>query len=120
MHRNVIIHVYQRFIHYSRLLINKLLFEIEKLSGRSTTVRRKLIDNVTFQTTLQKDSEIISLKVTGDKLISSSRALDAIKGKFDGELPDLYPMKCTISMQKQHIYPENTFYRKLNAEYASN
>lgn len=96
------------------------MFEIEKLSGRSTTVRRKLIDNVTFQTTLQKDNEIVSLKVTGDKLISSSRALDAIKGKFDGELPDLYPMKCTISMQKQHIYPENTFYRELNAEQTLN
>lgn len=94
------------------------MFEIEKLSGRSLTVRRKLIDNVTFHTTLTKDSDIISFKVTGDKLISSSRALDAIKGKFDGELPDLYPMKSTISMPKQHVYTENSFYRKLTGEQA--
>jgi len=29
-----------------------------------------------------------------------------------GELPDLYPMKSTASMPKQHIYTENNFYRK--------
>ncbi|KAH8358492.1 hypothetical protein KR093_000471 [Drosophila rubida] len=94
----------------NRLLINKLLFEIEKLAGRSVTVRRKLIDNVTFQTSLIKDNDLLLFKITGDKLISSARPLDTIKGKFNGDLPDLYPMKCTVSMPKQHIYTENTFY----------
>ncbi|XP_060646402.1 large ribosomal subunit protein mL37 [Drosophila nasuta] len=94
----------------NRLLINKLLFEIEKLAGRSVTVRRKLIDNVTFQTSLIKDNDVLVFKISGDKLISSARPLDAIKGKFNGDLPDLYPMKSTVSMPKQHIYTENTFY----------
>ncbi|XP_062127244.1 large ribosomal subunit protein mL37 isoform X2 [Drosophila sulfurigaster albostrigata] len=94
----------------NRLLMNKLLFEIEKLAGRSVTVRRKLIDNVTFQTSLIKDNDVLVFKISGDKLISSARPLDAIKGKFNGDLPDLYPMKSTVSMPKQHIYTENTFY----------
>lgn len=96
----------------SRLVINKLLFEIEKLAGRSVTVRRKLMDNVTFQTLISKDNDLLSFILSGDKLISSSRALDAVKGKFNGELPDLYPMKSVVSMPKRHIYTENNFYRK--------
>ncbi|XP_034475449.1 39S ribosomal protein L37, mitochondrial [Drosophila innubila] len=94
----------------NRLLVNKLMFEIEKLAGRSVAVRRKLIDNVTFHTFLTKDNDTLIFNVTGDKLISSTRALDAIKGKFNGDLPDLYPMKSTVSMPKQHIYMENNFY----------
>ncbi|XP_064540659.1 large ribosomal subunit protein mL37-like [Drosophila montana] len=94
----------------NRLVINKLMFEIEKLCGRSATLSRKLTDYVTFQTSLSKDSDLLAFTITGDKLISSSRALNAVKGKFNGELPDLYPVKCTVSMQKQHIYTENNFY----------
>ncbi|XP_030243611.1 39S ribosomal protein L37, mitochondrial [Drosophila navojoa] len=94
----------------NRLVINKLLFEIEKLAGRSVNVKRKLMDNVTFQTSLSKDNDLLSFILSGDKLISSSRALDAVKGKFDGELPDLYPMKCVVSIPKRHIYTENNFY----------
>jgi len=97
---------------FSHLLVNKLLFEVEKLAGHSVNVRRKLIDNVTFQTSVTKDKDILLFKNTGDKLISSTRALDANKGNLCGELPDLYPMKSTASMPKQHIYTENNFYRK--------
>ncbi|ALC46851.1 mRpL37 [Drosophila busckii] len=94
----------------NRLLVNKLLSEIEKLAGRSVSIRRKHIDNVTFQTVLTKDNDVFAFHIGADKLITSTKPLDAIKGKFDGELPDLYPMKCTISMQKRHIYTENNFY----------
>lgn len=77
------------------------------------TLSRKLTDYVTFQTSLSKDNDLLAFTISGDKLISSTRALDAVKGKFNGELPDLYPVKCTVSMQKQHIYTEKNFYRKL-------
>ncbi|XP_032592782.1 39S ribosomal protein L37, mitochondrial [Drosophila grimshawi] len=94
----------------NRLLVNKLLFEIEKLAGRPVTERRRMIDNVTFKTTITKDNDVLAFAVSGETLISSSRALDAIKGKYHGELPDLYPMKCTVSMPKRNIYTADNFY----------
>ncbi|KRF99937.1 uncharacterized protein Dwil_GK27784 [Drosophila willistoni] len=94
----------------NRLLLNKLLFEIEKLAGRSVSVRRKLVDNAGFKTSISKDGDLLGFDTKADKLICSTRALSTIKGKFDGDLPDLYPMKCTISIPKCQIYTEDNLY----------
>ncbi|XP_022219384.2 39S ribosomal protein L37, mitochondrial [Drosophila obscura] len=94
----------------NRLLVNRILHEIEKLAGRSLTVRRKLFDNALFRATLCKDSDQIGFAINANKLVCSHRAIDGVKLKFNGDLPDLYPMKCTISIPKKHVLNNGNFY----------
>ncbi|XP_003736663.2 39S ribosomal protein L37, mitochondrial [Drosophila pseudoobscura] len=93
----------------NRLLVNKILHEIEKLAGRSLAVRRKLFDNAAFKASLNKDSDKIGFAINANKLVCSNRAIEGVKLKFNGNLPDLYPMKCTISIPKKPIV-QNDFY----------
>ncbi|KAH8306456.1 hypothetical protein KR018_011842 [Drosophila ironensis] len=94
----------------NRLLINKLLQEAEKLAGHAVSSRRKLVDNAPFRASISKDDSQLGFEVTAEKVVFANRAIEAIKGKFDGNLPDLYPMKSTISIPKEHIYVTNNFY----------
>lgn len=86
--------------------------ECEKLAGRTVNSRRRLIDNVDFKVTLPQNGKLLQFSVSAEKMLTSVRALEAVKGQFDGELPDLYPLKPTITMPKKHIYTTNNVYRK--------
>ncbi|XP_016959775.1 39S ribosomal protein L37, mitochondrial [Drosophila biarmipes] len=94
----------------NRLLVNKLLQETEKIAGRSVSVRKRFIDNATFKTSLSKDGDLLGFSVNAEKVVFANRAIEVIKGKFEGNLPDLYPMKTTISIPKRHIYQKENFY----------
>ncbi|XP_016931425.4 large ribosomal subunit protein mL37 [Drosophila suzukii] len=94
----------------NRLLVNKLLHETEKLAGRSVSIRKRFIDNATFKTSLNKDGDLLGFSINAEKVVFANRAIEAIKGKFEGDLPDLYPMKTTISIPKRHIYQTENFY----------
>lgn len=94
----------------NRLLTNKLITECEKLSSRSVTLRRQLLDQVDFKVTVPKDNDLLQFEVSAEKMMTSSRPIEPIKGKYDAELPDLYPIKYTISLPKKNIYSTETFY----------
>lgn len=98
---------------FSRLLINKLLSECEKLSGKSASSRRRLVDEANFKVTVPKVNDLLQFEVTADKFITSTRPIEQLKAKSNDVLPDLYPMKCTISLPKKNIYTTETFYRKI-------
>lgn len=94
-------------------MTNKLIAECEKLSGRSVASRRRLLDQVDFKVTVPKGDDLLQFDVSAEKLITSSRPIEQIKVKYDGELPDLYPIKYTISLPKKNIYTTETFYRMI-------
>ncbi|XP_032578899.1 39S ribosomal protein L37, mitochondrial [Drosophila sechellia] len=94
----------------NRLLVNKLLHESEKLAGRSVSVQRKLIDNASFKTSLSRDGDLLGFSINAEKVVFANRAIESVKGKFEGDLPDLYPMKSTISIPKYHIYRTENLY----------
>ncbi|XP_030382460.1 39S ribosomal protein L37, mitochondrial isoform X2 [Scaptodrosophila lebanonensis] len=94
----------------SRLLVNKLLFEIEKLAGQSVTSRRRLLDNVTLNTSLTRKKDLVNFAITTDKMITSISPLGAISDKVEGTIPDLFPMESTISIPKKHIYTGENYY----------
>ncbi|KAM7364116.1 mitochondrial ribosomal protein L37 [Cochliomyia hominivorax] len=94
----------------NRLLTNKLIAECEKLSGRNVSAQRRVLDQVDFKVTVPKGEELLQFEISAEKLITSSRPIEQIKVKYDCELPDLYPVKYTISMPKKNIYTTETFY----------
>lgn len=96
----------------SRLLTNKLIGECEKLSGKAITTCRRLLDDVSFKVTVQKGEDLLQFEVSVEKLITSARPIEQVKVKHDDDLPDLYPIKYTVSLPKKNIYTTETFYRK--------
>ncbi|XP_054733072.1 39S ribosomal protein L37, mitochondrial [Anastrepha obliqua] len=92
------------------ILINKLLSECEKFAGRNINSQRRLLGQANFKVTVPKNDDLLLFDVNVQKIITASRPLDAIKGKYDSELPDLHPIKYTISMPKQHVYIPETIY----------
>ncbi|XP_037955988.1 39S ribosomal protein L37, mitochondrial [Teleopsis dalmanni] len=104
----------------NRLLINKLIFECEKMSGRSISARRRIIDNVDFRVTLPRNIDILQFNVSAEKMITSSRPIEPVKSEHDVDLPILFPIKCTITIPKTNIYDSSTFYpfnEKLNCSH---
>uniref|UniRef100_W8CD51 Large ribosomal subunit protein mL37 n=1 Tax=Ceratitis capitata TaxID=7213 RepID=W8CD51_CERCA len=92
------------------LLLNKLLTECEKYAGPNITSQRRLVNNVNFNVTVLKNETLLQFGIDAQKMITSSRPIKPIKGKYDGELPDLHPLKCTISLPKHSIYANETSY----------
>lgn len=96
----------------STMLLNKLLSECEKIAGRNINFQRRIIDQVNYNFTLPRKEEMLLFRIKTEKLITSSRPLTSIEGKFESELPNLYPLKSTISMSKEHKYSNKTISRK--------
>lgn len=99
----------------SRLLVNKLIAECEKIAGRSITSRRRILDGINFTVLLRRNEDLFQSNLTIDKLITSEVPLEYVKERYECELPDLHPIKCTISMPQKNIYATNIQYRKLTS-----
>lgn len=93
--------------------MNKLISECEKLAGRSITSRRRILDGADFTVSIRRNGDIVQSNVTIEKLITAQAPLEVVKERLECELPDLHPIKCTISMPKKNIYTTETRFRKL-------
>lgn len=95
------------------MLLSKLLAECERLAGHTIAARRKMVDNANFKVNIPRGEDLLQFSITSEKLLTANRPLEQIKGSYDGELPDLYPMKCTITIPKNNIYTTETVFRML-------
>lgn len=93
-----------------------MVFECEKLAGRTTTSCRKIINDVQFNVPFDKDGDLIQIDVKAETFMTSKKAISPIDQEFTGteyELPNLFPMKHTISLPHTNIYKLQDVYRKL-------
>lgn len=98
----------------NRLLISKMIFESEKLVGKSVNSQRKIVNNSDFMFTMDKNGKKIQFDVGVETVITSKKGIDAIKEKVDGEIPELFPIHETISIPKRNIYMDKDYYRKFS------
>lgn len=92
-----------------------MLFECEKLAGRTTASGRKIINDVQFNVPFDKDDDLFKIDVKTETFMTSKKAISPIEQEFTGtqyELPNLFPMKHTISMPHTNIYKLQDIYRK--------
>lgn len=109
--------IFKRFTHKCRrLLIAKLLDECERLVGRSTTSTRQIVHNVAFDVPVKYNGDQIQFKMQADTFITSKRAIQPAPkdGYQTVELPDIFPLKPTISMPQSNIYQLKDHYRTRN------
>lgn len=103
----------------NRLIVSKLITECERIAGRQLTSQRKILNDAKFFIAFKKDNDTILMDLQADTLITSKRPLEPIKGKYDGDLPDLQPLKPTVSIPETNIYQiRNVFPVAQNLVYA--
>lgn len=104
------------FSSFSRLLLAKLVDECEKLAGRSVTSTRQIVNDVLFSVPLERAGDLIRFDVHAETLIASKRALPADSSSAAHQqvatLPNLFPLRHTISMAQQNIYKLTDHYRE--------
>ena len=81
-------------------------------------VSHNLVQDEIVSVPLEKEGDLIQLELTVDILLSSAKALpiyaspEVIKATWSMELPDLYPAKCTITLEKENIYELRDIFHK--------
>lgn len=102
-------------LYFSLLLATRLLNHCERISGRSVTATRRIINDAMFIAPIEKDGDLIQMELLAETLVTSKKPISpfALKIKSeDVELPDLFPLKHTISIPKVNIYQKRSVYRK--------
>lgn len=91
----------------------KLLQLIELVSDSNIVKERSLLSDLQFSFPFEKLGNLIQLELRSDVLISSSRPLEPITNEStDGlELPNIHPIKETITLNTENIYNLRNLYR---------
>lgn len=100
----------------SRLILAKLIHHCENLSGQTINSGRRIVNNAFFSVPFEKDGDLIQMEVHADTFITSKKSLQSFE--FEGsaeeqELPNLFPIKATITLPTKNIYQSQDIYRKL-------
>ncbi|CAD7091271.1 unnamed protein product [Hermetia illucens] len=94
----------------NRLIISKLLFECEKLHGRSLVFQRRLGNDLKCHIHFSKDDHPLQFDFNIDTIITSKRPLDPVKDRINSDLPDIFPLKSTISIPVTKKYEIQTVF----------
>ncbi|XP_060528750.1 large ribosomal subunit protein mL37 [Cylas formicarius] len=89
-----------------KLLITKLLSLIEKTSSQDLVKNKYVSDDLYFSFPFERFGENIQFQLLGDIVLTSSEPLSVVSSDSTSEfeLPDLAPIKPTISLTPENIY----------------
>lgn len=88
-----------------------MLFECEKMADRRLSADRKITNDVTFTVCVEKEGDLIQITGKGETFVSTKQPIVPIDSLATGELPNIFPMKHTISMPQTNIYKLADHYR---------
>ncbi|KAI5746187.1 hypothetical protein M8J77_000919 [Diaphorina citri] len=95
------------------LVSNKLLQLCESISPLDISTRA-VLNNARFQLTIEKDEDLVQFALRGDKVLMADSPLPSFLDNHQSasaiDLPNLYPLKPTISMEKNHFYKRDDFF----------
>lgn len=94
------------------LMVAKLLQLIESLSGPQLTKQRFVLNDLQFAFPFEKSGDLIQFLIKGDTLITSDKPLQPITQDAgqDVQLPNLYPIKDTVTLNMENIYEMKNVY----------
>uniref|UniRef100_A0A182QBX1 Large ribosomal subunit protein mL37 n=1 Tax=Anopheles farauti TaxID=69004 RepID=A0A182QBX1_9DIPT len=98
----------------NKLILSKLVTHCERFAGRPVNATRKVVYDAQFIVPIVKDTERVLLNMKAESMIISSdplKALDtSIYRPMDLELPNMFPLKMTVSIPTQNIYDWRNVY----------
>jgi large subunit ribosomal protein L37 len=96
----------------NRLLTAKLLTHCERLAGHALNTSRKVMSDAFFVVNLEKEGDLIQFEVKADTMIAAKAPIAKLSKLGDAELPNLFPIKHTISIPVENIYRQRRVFRK--------
>lgn len=95
-------------------MTSKLLNLIETHSKHDLTKERYLLSDLFFSVPFEHSGNLIQFQLTGNNVLVASKPLPPVfKNSTDGlSLPDIFPVKPTITLNLQHFYDLDNIYRK--------
>lgn len=100
---------------FSIILTNKLLQLVEKSSESEVTQSKYVSNDVESHSVFDKEDELIQFQDLSHILVTSNKPLKHEMSETDipfVEIPDLYPIKHTVTLPPEHFYSENSIYRE--------
>lgn len=87
---------------------------IESVADKNLAKQRIIMNNAKFFVPLKKDEDLLQLELSADKILLSKKPLDILTQDSgeNMELPNLFPVKPTITFVPENIYEANNIYRK--------
>lgn len=113
----ILINVYIYIIFYSLITWNAIMNILEKNSNE-TYKDRYVTQAVNCTASFVKENDLIQIQSPSSLLLSSTKPLSPIQPDYsitDGiDLPNMHPLKHTISIQKENFYNFDNIYRTFN------
>lgn len=103
------------FDYYSQVLTNKLLHLIERSSDIEATQSKYIVNDVESQSVFDKDDDLIQFQEVSNILVTSNKPVQHELNEKDIpfiEIPDLYPVKHTVTLPKEHFYGTSKYRKK--------
>ncbi|VVD01545.1 unnamed protein product [Leptidea sinapis] len=97
----------------NEILTNRLIQLIEKSSDIDITQNKYVINNVEHRSVFDKEEELIQFQDVSNILVTSNKPLKHDLDTSDVpfiEIPDLFPVKHTVTLPPEHFYEEKSRY----------
>lgn len=96
----------------NQILTNKLVQLVEKTSDSESTLSKYILNDVESQTVFEKEDDLIQFQDISHILVTSNKPVkhDVEKNVEFTEIPDLYPVKHTVTLPPEHFYDETSKY----------
>lgn len=96
------------------LLSTRLLNHCERLFGHTKAVDRKTVNDALFVAPFKRANDHIQLELTAETFMLSKKPIAPFEMETQAKepLPDIFPLKHTVSIPQVHFYKNQTAYRK--------
>lgn len=108
--------IYLNVLNFSLLLSTRFLNHCERFQGHIRSQDRKRVNDAFFIAPFKSLDEHVQLEVTAETFMTSRKPIQPFNIKLSSEddvLPDIFPIKPTISIPQFNFYNETCVYRKL-------
>lgn len=95
-------------------MATRLINHCERFFGHTLAAERKILNSSFFVAPFIKSDCHVQLEVTAEVFMSSKKAIAPfdVSANEQQELPDIFPLKETVSIPQVHFYDERSVYRE--------
>ncbi|KAK9877513.1 hypothetical protein WA026_018622 [Henosepilachna vigintioctopunctata] len=96
----------------NQLMTSKLLHLLETNENYDIVKKRYILNDLLFSFPFERDGSLIQFQLTGDSVVVSDKPLNPIieKSMSEWKVPDLHPLKCTVTLNEENIYEIENIY----------
>jgi len=93
----------------------RLINHCERFQGASRAADRKIVNDAVFVAPFTKEGDKIQLELTAETFMTTRKPISPFSVQLTAEqnkLPDIFPLKQTVSIPETHDYKPQNVYRE--------